>query len=66
MGEPAAWARWLPGGRHLVAGGVEESYLVDASAMTARPMFFIHGTDHYIEASQDLNYSAVIVPPRRP
>jgi hypothetical protein len=65
MGEPAAWARWLPDGRHLVAGGLEESYLVDASAMTARPMFFIHGPDHYIEASQDLNYSAVIVPPHR-
>ena len=65
MGEPAAWARWLPDGRHLVAGGLEESYLVDASAMTGRPMFFIHGPDHYIEASQDLNYSAVIVPPRR-
>jgi hypothetical protein len=43
---------------------LEESYLVDASAMIARPLFFIHDPDHYIEDSQDLNYSAVIVPPR--
>ena len=65
IGAPAAWARWLPDGRHLVAGGLEESHLVDASAMIARPLFFIHDPDHYIEDSQDLNYSAVIVPPRR-
>jgi hypothetical protein len=65
MGAPVAWARWLPDGRHLVAGGIEESYLVDAPTMKARPMFFITGPNHYIEASQDLNYSAVIVPPRR-
>jgi hypothetical protein len=40
------------------------SYLVDAPAMTARPMFFSHRRGHNIGTSQDLNYSAVMVPPR--
>jgi hypothetical protein len=65
MGEPVSWARWLPDGRHLLAGGLDASYLVNPSTMTARPMFFIHGPDHYIEASEDLNYSAVVVPLRQ-
>jgi hypothetical protein len=28
-------------------------------------LFFFRGRDHYIEDSQDLNYSAVIIPARR-
>jgi hypothetical protein len=65
IGAPIAWARWLPNGRHFLAGGLEASYVVNAAALSARPLFFMRGRDHYIEASQDLNYSAVVVPLRR-
>ena len=66
IGAPVAWALWLPDGRHFLTGGLAASYAVTAATLSARPLFFIHGTDHYIEASQDLNYSAVVVPLRRP
>jgi hypothetical protein len=33
--------------------------------MTARPMFFLHGHDHNIQDSEDLNFSSVVVPPHR-
>jgi hypothetical protein len=63
------WARWLPDGRHLIVGGDRASYLVDSSAMTARPLFFLpgrnHGHDRFIQDTGDLNFSAVVVPPRR-
>jgi hypothetical protein len=59
------WARWLPGGRHLIAGAIEASYAVNAATLSARPLSFTHSRDHYIETSQDINYSAVLMPPRR-
>ena len=61
IGEDRAWALWLPDGRHLLTGGAVSSYAVNAATLSARPLYFIHGRDHYIEASQDINYSAVIV-----
>jgi hypothetical protein len=64
-GEDRAWAQWLPDGRHLIIGGVEASYAVNAATLSARPLFFIHARDHDIETSQDINYSAVLIPPRR-
>jgi hypothetical protein len=65
IGASAAWARWLPNGRHFLTGGVEASYVVNEATLSARPLFFMRGRDHYIEDSQDLNYSAVVVPLRR-
>jgi hypothetical protein len=65
IGEDRAWALWLPDGRHLLTGGAVSSYAVTAATLSSRPLYFIHGRDHYIEASQDINYSAVILPPRR-
>jgi hypothetical protein len=65
IGEDRAWALWLPDGRHLLTGGAVSSYAVNAATLSARPLYFIHGRDHYIEASQDINYSAVILPPRQ-
>src|SRR5215813_12434079 len=64
IGEDRAWALWLPDGRHLLTGGAVSSYAVNAATLSARPLYFIHGRDHYIEASQYINYSAVILPPR--
>ena len=61
IGEDRAWALWLPGGKYLLTGGAVSSYAVNAATLSARPLYFIHGRDHYIEASQDINYSAVIV-----
>ena len=65
IGEDRAWALWLPDGRHLLSGGAVSSYAVNATTLSARPLYLIHGRDHYIEASQDINYSAVILPLRR-
>ena len=65
IGEDRAWALWLPGGKLLLTGGAVSSYAVTAATLSARPLYFIHRQDHYIEASQDINYSAVILPPHR-
>jgi hypothetical protein len=65
IGEDRAWALWPPDGRHLLTGGAVSSYAVNARTLSARPLYFIHGRDRFIEASQDINYSAVILPPRR-
>lgn len=65
IGEDRAWALWLPDGRHLLTGGAVSSYAVNAVTLSARPLYFLHGRDHYIEASQDINYTAVLIPPRR-
>jgi hypothetical protein len=61
MGEDVAWARWLPGGRVLLAGGAGFSGLVDTKTLSVRPYYFVRGHDHYIEDSQDVNYSAVVL-----
>jgi hypothetical protein len=65
IGEDRAWALWLPDGRHLITGAVEASYAVNTATLSARPLFFTHARDHYIETSQDINYSAILIPPRR-
>jgi hypothetical protein len=57
------WALWLPDGRHLLAGAIQSSYVVNAATLSARPLFFTHSRDHYIETSQDINYSAVLILP---
>lgn len=61
VGIDVAWARWLPGGRVLLAGGAGFSGLVDAKTLSVRPFYFVRGRDHYIEDSQDINYSAVVL-----
>ena len=65
IGEDTAWALWMPDGRHLLTGGIESSYAMNTATLSARPLFFIHGHSHYIETSQDINYSAVLILPRR-
>lgn len=65
IGEDTAWALWLPDGRHLLTGGIESSYAVNVATLSAWPLYFVHRHGHYIETSQDINYSAVILPPRR-
>ncbi len=65
LGEDIAWAHWLPDGERLLAGGLDAAYVVTAATRASRPMYFSRRRDHYIEDSQDLNYSAVIIPARR-
>jgi hypothetical protein len=72
IGAPVAWALWLPDGRYFLTGGAEASYVVNAATLSARPLFFMRGSDRFmpssdrsIQDSQDLNYSAVVVPLRR-
>ena len=60
MGQDIAWARWLPGGKMLV-GGTTFSGVVNSETLSVRPYYFVPGRDHYIEDSQDLNYSAVVI-----
>ena len=61
MGQDVAWAKWLPGGKMLLVGGSAFSGVVNSETLSARPYYFVHGRDHYIEDSQDLNYSAVVI-----
>ena len=63
MGEDIAWARWLPGGKVLLAGGTTFSGVVNSETLSVRPYYFVHGRDHYIEDSQDVNYSTVVIKP---
>ena len=65
IGEDYAWALWLPDGRHLLSGGLESSYAVNAATLSAQPLSFTHSRGQYIGTSQDINYSAVLLPPRR-
>ena len=61
MGQDIAWTRWLPGGKMLLAGGSIFSGVVNSKTLAVRPFYFVHGRDHYIEDSQDVNYSAVVI-----
>ena len=63
MGQDIAWARWLPGGKMLLVGGLTSSGVVNSETLSVRPYYFVHGRDHYIEDSQDVNYSAVVIKP---
>jgi hypothetical protein len=61
VGQDVAWVQWLPGGRQLLAGAGNGSYIVHAATLSARPLFFLHSRDHNIQDSQDVNYSAVVI-----
>jgi len=61
MGQDIAWARWLPGGKMLLVGGLTSSGVVNSETLSVRPYYFVYGRDHYIEDSQDVNYSAVVI-----
>ena len=52
--EDAGWARWLPGGRRLIAGTEEGSYAVDAATLSVRALSF--------GPASDINFSATILP----
>lgn len=58
VGEDVAWARWLPGGKQLIAGGVDRDDIVTPATLAARPLRFRHS------AGGDIGYSAVVIPPR--
>jgi hypothetical protein len=62
LGMDFAWARWLPGGTHLIVGAGTGPYLVDSATLSARPLV-AHGRN--IGNSQDINFTAAIVPLRR-
>jgi hypothetical protein len=65
VGCGAGWTLWLPDGRHLITGASKASYAVNAATLSARPLSFTHSRGQYIGTSQDINYSAVLLPPRR-
>ena len=57
LGEDIAWARWLPGGAHLIAGAATgTTYLIDTATLLARPLVVARGS------AADLNYTTAIVP----
>jgi hypothetical protein len=49
----------------LLAGGAAFSGIIDAKTLSVRPYYFARGHDHFIEDSQDVNYSAVVLGWRR-
>lgn len=59
IGEDVAWARWLPGGKQLIAGGVDRDDIVTPATLAAQPLRFRHN------AGGIIGYSAVVIPPRR-
>jgi hypothetical protein len=59
IGEDVAWARWLPGGKQLIAGGVDRDDIITPATLAARPLRFRHS------AGGDIGYSAVVIPPRQ-
>jgi hypothetical protein len=65
LGMDFAWARWLPGGMHLIVGTGTGGYLVDSATLSARPLFSARGHGHNIANSQDINFTAAVVPLRR-
>jgi hypothetical protein len=56
--------RWLPGGTHLIVGAGTGPYLVDSATLSAR-LLFARGHGRNIGSSQDINFTAAIVPLRR-
>ncbi len=58
VGPPEDWVRWLPGGRQLIVGGADSSYLVTAANGSAQPFNFS------VSSAGGVNASAVIVPRR--
>jgi hypothetical protein len=58
VGPPEDWARWLPGGRQLIVGGADSSYLVTAATGSAQPFNFS------VSSAGGVDSSAVIVPRR--
>lgn len=58
VGPPEDWVRWLPGGRQLIVGGADSSYLVTAATRSAQPFNFS------VSSAGGVNSSAVIVPLR--
>ena len=67
IGDALAWAVWLPGGRYLIAGGVESPdgvpndnhYLVDTTTGHARPFSFYPGGGQ-ADGDLDVNFSVSI------
>jgi hypothetical protein len=65
LGEDIAWARWLPGGRDLIAGGgTGGGDLVDSATLSAQPLVVARGRENDRGNSLDINYTMVVVPPR--
>ena len=58
VGAPGDWLRWLPGGRQLIVGGADSSYLVTAVTGSAQPFNF------FVSSAGGVDSSAVIVPGR--
>jgi hypothetical protein len=52
--ENAAWARWLPDGRQLLAGAEQGSYAINAATLAASTLPFTPGSG--------INFSATILP----
>src|SRR6266516_126062 len=65
LGLDYAWARWLPGGTHLIVGAGTGPYLVDSATLSARPLFLARGHGHHAGSSQDINFTTAVIPLRR-
>jgi hypothetical protein len=57
LGQDLAWARWLPGGAHLIVGAGMVGYLVTAATLAARPLVVPPG-----RGSQAINWTVAIAP----
>jgi len=65
FGMDIGWALWLPDGRHLIGGTGAASYLVNSATLSASPLSLAHTRDRTTADSQNINFTAAILPPRR-
>ena len=65
LGTDLGWALWLPDGRHLLVGPCPATCLVDAATLSARPLFLARGHGRNVGSSQDISFTAAILPQHR-
>jgi hypothetical protein len=63
LGQDIGWALWLPDGRHLIVGASAGNDLVDAAALSAKPLLVARAHSHTIANSQAINFTAAILKP---
>ena len=61
LGDDVAWAGWLPAGHQLIAGNVDNDYIVRSSTLPARPFAFDASPGRALDSGRDVNYSPAVV-----
>ncbi len=60
LGEDVAWARWLPGGKELIAGDVGNEYIVSITTLSSKRFSFEAGSGPATGGSQQVDFSVTV------